>query len=490
VRWVKRSLATAILVLAAPACAPSALGAPRQVSNNAALATAAVAPSGPIVRLGYAVSGDAPPLTFAHDPRACDLGAGRGDGGAEVAAADGGCWKATFDAGRADIREWGADPRGSSSSAPAFAAIARLPQALTVTLPAGRFRMPCEAAAAGLTMSGDISLVGASRDGSVIALDPGCQLVGGQSLFRWDRRSGVTVSGLTIDLGRPAAPRSGLFAALDFKAYAGNSQNLAVTDVAIVNGASQSFLLSFGAAGGHAMSHVSVTGSRFALAAAAHTQNQCLGLTTVNGSGRITDFTITHDVCVNSGMQIDGDHGTVSNNDISGFAFGTGIFFAFSTSPQATCHDVTATGNAIHDSPAGVDINNTAAGGMEITCPHSVISRNVLHDLGGAGIVNFGDDMLIENNTAYDNGKNGGHGAGGIGDQAGFFLNVSPAAQARNARVVLRGNVAYDDRAGTQRYGYIDNAVVEGPVSLEGNRMSGPVQGVKTNAAPGHVSVR
>ncbi len=439
-----------------------------------------------VVRDGYARAGDARALTYERSAQPCVLADRAGDG----AAANGGCWIAESGQRRADIREWGADPRGLRSSALAFAAIARLPGALLVTFPPGRFRLPCSAAARGFVFGGDVSFAGAGRDRTVIALDPGCRLVGDHALFRWDGRSHIRISGLTLDLATPRPPAEGLFAALDFRAYAASAHDISVRNVAIIGGVTGSFLLSFGAAGGHMLSDLVVTRSRFVLAAPAHTQNQCLGLSTVNGSGHITDFAITRDVCINAGMQIDGDHGTVANNDIAGFAFGTGIFFAFSTGARASCHDVSATGNFIHDSPVGLDVNNTAAGGMEVTCPHSKIRHNVLHDLGGAGIVNFGNDTLIEDNVAYDNGRNGNRGAGGIGDQAGFFLNVSAAAEARNARVTLRGNVAYDDRAGTQRYGYVDNAMVRGPITLSRNRFSGATAGVRINSLPGVVHIR
>jgi len=79
------------------------------VPDNAALGrkSAADLPSG-IWRDDYAIDNRAPPLFYAASGSACILNEGKGDNGSQVRSADGKCWLATFPAGPADVREWGA----------------------------------------------------------------------------------------------------------------------------------------------------------------------------------------------------------------------------------------------------------------------------------------------------------------------------------------------------------------------------------------------
>jgi hypothetical protein len=93
-------------------------------SNNAALEALPSTATTFVTRLGFAAAGDAPPLGFIPSGSACILNAGAGDGGSQVASADGKCWLARF-SGSMDIREWGADPTDTNdSTGPVTAALA------------------------------------------------------------------------------------------------------------------------------------------------------------------------------------------------------------------------------------------------------------------------------------------------------------------------------------------------------------------------------
>jgi hypothetical protein len=71
-----------------------------------------------IMRMGFAVAGDAPPLVYKSSNAACSLNAGNGDDGSQVKSLDSKCWLAQFaDRGRVDIRQFGAKPDNTTDTA-------------------------------------------------------------------------------------------------------------------------------------------------------------------------------------------------------------------------------------------------------------------------------------------------------------------------------------------------------------------------------------
>jgi hypothetical protein len=98
------ALAMAVPALAHAQSLPVVMPA---AANNAALSALPHTAYSAVVRLGYAVIGDAPPLAYTPSASPCSLNAGAGDGGSQVPTSDGGCWLAVF-YGPGDIREWGA----------------------------------------------------------------------------------------------------------------------------------------------------------------------------------------------------------------------------------------------------------------------------------------------------------------------------------------------------------------------------------------------
>lgn len=86
----------------------SVTNATPQVATKAALQSVASTTYPYVMRMGYAVAGDAPPLTYVSSSSACSLNAGAGDGGSQVPSSDGKCWLAVF--GQClDVSEWGAN---------------------------------------------------------------------------------------------------------------------------------------------------------------------------------------------------------------------------------------------------------------------------------------------------------------------------------------------------------------------------------------------
>ena len=75
-----------------------------RVQNLKALSALPRNPRSAVVRDGFAVAGDAPPLAYISTDRPCPIVGG--DGGSQVPTSDGGCWVAQFD-GPPDAREWG-----------------------------------------------------------------------------------------------------------------------------------------------------------------------------------------------------------------------------------------------------------------------------------------------------------------------------------------------------------------------------------------------
>jgi hypothetical protein len=86
--------------------------------NNAKLKNIPSSAAPFIMRMGFAVAGDAPPLLFKSSNAACSLNAGNGDDGSQVKSLDSKCWLAQFaDRGRVDIRQFGAKPDNTTDTA-------------------------------------------------------------------------------------------------------------------------------------------------------------------------------------------------------------------------------------------------------------------------------------------------------------------------------------------------------------------------------------
>ena len=455
------------------------------VATHAALAAVPTAdyPNG-VWRDDYATGNGAPPLFFIPQTGTCAANSMANNGGQCVNDAGGNSFKAQPPLTGEDIREFGADGT-MNNDAMALTATFAMTTNPFIRIPVGSFALPCRTYYNALSA---IKLIGDDEYDSIFQFASGCAF-NGTDLFEWNGVGGGVVENLTIDLNTPATPTAS-YATLSARAYAGNLNGFTVQNVRLINGVAASigaisvWLVNLAAAGGHSLTGAVIAHNYLSFAATATAQNLCIGETTVSNAGSITGTQILSNTCVNTGMQVDGSNQLVANNDISGFSFGAGIYGADSNTIPASCRNIQIKDNRIHDTAAGVDINNAAHLGLEIHCPYSVIDGNQAFNLGGPGIVSSGDYTTITNNLTYDNGKNGSGGAGGIGDQAGINIQVLQPGDSFSTGagvVVGAGNNSFDDGPGTQKYGIIfgSSVTTTNPIRLTaGSKYSGVTQAI------------
>lgn len=97
-----------------------------QVANEDTLSTlpaASFATVTTVSRAGYSTPGDGGAATYTLSSSACTLNSGAGDGGAQVPAAGGKCWIATFPNNEASAKVWGAKFNSTDDSASLQAAL-------------------------------------------------------------------------------------------------------------------------------------------------------------------------------------------------------------------------------------------------------------------------------------------------------------------------------------------------------------------------------
>jgi hypothetical protein len=128
---VRAKFAIAVLLLvwgaarvaAEPAAAPLGVHALVEAPSNAALKALPHSAYDAVLRIGFARAGDSPPLLMIGDAAPCRMNGGAGDGGAEVATRDGGCWRARFAGYEPDPTDWGAPTDGTDAHDQVQAAI-------------------------------------------------------------------------------------------------------------------------------------------------------------------------------------------------------------------------------------------------------------------------------------------------------------------------------------------------------------------------------
>ena len=335
-------------------------------------------------------------------------------------------------------------PGTAQQNAAALTRFFATPGTATLEIPSGTYLLPCGTYFAA---SGSLSIAGAGADRSVLKLERACPL--SSALMSWISKSNVHLSGFKVDLNNSySSSRQGI---LQFHAYDGDAHDLRIDHVAIVNGNTNSLQIVAAAASGFTYSGVVIDSNTLEMTPGP-SQDQCIALTTVNGSGKIPSAQITNNVCRGSGIQVDGDAPVVANNDVSNFRFGTGIFLAFVSSGKIAAarwsHGLAtleyadrglsfARGQTIHvwgASPRGYNGTFTVAGAspgrVSVTLPtnpgaylggafiaaepssrNCVVTNNHLHDTEQAldinrtapgGIENNCVNSRIENNQAVN----------------------------------------------------------------------------------------
>lgn len=377
-----------------------------------------------------------------------------------------------------DIRTLGADGTAANDDT-AFKAAFALTSPANILIPNGTWNLPCSAH---YSAASGVRLVGQNQFSTVIKFPSGCSFNSGNSLFFWQSVSGGGVQNLTIDLNTPLTPTA------TYSVIQANSQLAVIDGFSVINVS----LLNMVAANSGSVtvggiSPLSVAGLTFSnlviqnnyiqFKAAYTAQALCVAMTTVNNSGFITGAQIVNNTCVGGDIQIDGNNALVSGNDVSGFGFGSGLFFPASGSHHQIVN------NRIHDTTAGRDINNTPHLGIEIHSPYSTVQGNTLFKLGGPGITADADYTTYSDNLIFDNGKQGG-----VGTQSGIFVEV---VESTGTGVLIgSGNNIFDDGAGTQVYAIEFGGSIPSSASIRlsaGSKYSGVTGAFLFNSAMGAI---
>lgn len=186
-----------------------------------------------------------------------------------------------------------------------------------------------------------------------------------------------------------------------------------------------------------------------------------------------SDGRFTHNVCVNSGVSIDGSNIEIANNNISGHAFGAGVV----TEQSANSNRVTIRENDISSGATALDTNGYRPGGVENWAPYSTIIGNRLWNNGGAGMDQGGGYCFVANNVCYNNGKGGTPGVSSTGD--GIVSRYGDATYNANYSTYV-GNTCFDSQGSkTQGYGYTDQSASLTGITLRGNKNGAHLTGTE-----------
>ena len=142
--------------------------------------------------------------------------------------------------------------------------------------------------------------------------------------------------------------------------------------------------------------------------------------------------------------------------------------------PEPSSHACIIRGNFLHDTGQTIDVNQTAAGGIENNCVNSRVEDNRAWNLGGAGFVNYASGVTYVGNQAREVGHHDNRSAGGDGDLAGFAVSENgsgmPWYELKNL-AFERNSTSVS--AGRPRYGYFEEPWHLFNAALRGNAFAG-----------------
>lgn len=389
------------------------------------------------------------------------------------------CARADFNSPIVSSATFGTDPSGVGDNSAALTRIFALTGGQTIYFPEGTYKVACGHAFAA---SSAVSLVGAGKGKTIIQLASGCSVT--TDVMSWTNFGGVKFQGITLDLNTPTTGTQ-QYAGLGFTVSGSNSLvGPQILDSEVLNLGSSSAradnIRLTVASNSAAWLNPIIANTRLTKAVAdGATANNCIdfggtGAGDSTSLGTIHYAKVVNNVCVNTGMQIDGDHGYYAGNDISGWAFGNGIFTIYNQSGPSvptSDHDNVFSGNTIHDSPAGYDVNSSAASCVENNGYANVWVGNDMHGCGGEGFRNYGEYTKIVGNTIYNNAKT----TSIVGNykRAGIHLALSGIGEPYQSKnVYIDGNTVYDTTS-TQLYAFADETGIDGPVYFTENELSG-----------------
>lgn len=435
-------------------------------------------------RQGFYSADDGGGQSYYLSTSACSISAGAGNDFTQVKPNSGtGCWIAIPQPKGYDIRAAGiiAGDVGTYSSANAaiMTKIFAEPNGPAIIVPKGyTFRLACStywSATAGVHFTS-----GEALSGGTLKFDTGCNWT--DNVAKWDGVSGGGSSGVTWDLNTPTSPTTSV-GVISVKASAGNVTSFIWDNSPIINGVTKLFLIAGSANNTYTLSGLIIKNSYLQMTAAT-TQNQCIALSTNSNAGTITEPIIDNNICVGSAIQGDGARQRITNNDVSGFKFGTGIFTAFHATSDTdyTSTDCYVAGNVIHDTTDQLDANSSPPGGFENNCLRSVVSNNIFLNLSGEAIRNYSNRATYENNYAYGVGKST------LASEAGHTaFSIVVGAKTRNQSLYTTwiGNVVDDDGTSTMHQSFRTGSGADGTVDGSNNQFAtGTVAAfVQTDAA-------
>ena len=205
----------------------------------------------------------------------------------------------------------------------------------------------------------------------------------------------------------------------------------------------------------NACSGVTIENNYISKTTAAISQNQAISVSSANGE--CSNFKISGNRLVKSGIDADIIRSEISKNVISDWKFGAGI----TIEQSSNCNSIVISKNICYGG-AAIDVNGYRCGGIENWAPFSVVEGNICHSNFGSGIDQGGYRATISGNICFNNGLSGG-GSGIVARYGSAGYN--------STETVYSGNRCFDTAGagGTQQYGYQEESALVIDNILSGN---------------------
>ena len=202
-------------------------------------------------------------------------------------------------------------------------------------------------------------------------------------------------------------------------------------------------------------SNVTIENNYISKTTASINQNEAILVS--SSAGEASNFKISGNRLVKSGMDVSMVRSEISKNVISDWKFGAGI----TTEQDPLCNTLVIAQNICYGG-AAIDVNAFRCGGIENWAAYSVIEGNICFSNFGAGIDQGGLRSTIIGNVVYNNGLSGG----------GSGISARYGTASYNATgCVFSGNRCFDTSGagGTQDYGYEEQSALLADIVVSGN---------------------
>ena len=205
----------------------------------------------------------------------------------------------------------------------------------------------------------------------------------------------------------------------------------------------------------NACSNVTIENNYISKNTAVNTQNQAITISSADGE--CSNFKISGNRLVKSGIDADIIRSEISKNVISDWKFGAGI----TIEQSSNCSSIVISKNICYGG-AAIDVNGYRCGGIENWAPFSVVEGNICYSNFGSGIDQGGYRATVSGNICFNNGLSGG-GSGIVARYGSAGYN--------STETVYSGNRCFDTTGagGTQQYGYQEESALITDNILSGN---------------------